>query len=171
MSSVNKATLIGRAGKDPEVRYLPNGDAVASLSIATSEKWKDKASGEMREQTEWHRLNFFGRQAEIVGEYVRVGDMLYVEGSIHTRKWQDKDGIDRYSTEIKCRELKLLTPKGSGQRDSDDGQDRAPRSQAPQRQQTQSSAPRGAPPQRQAAPRQPATHGSGFDDMDDDIPF
>lgn len=137
---LNKAQIIGRAGKDPEVRYLTSGDAVVNLTLATSEKWKDKSTGEVKESTEWHRINFFGRLAEIAGEYVQKGSLVYVEGKIKTRKWTDKDGVEKYSTEIIGDTLRLLSSRGDSQ----------PRQQAQQ------------PKQNQA---------SGFDDMDDPIPF
>ena len=109
--SVNKVILIGNLGRDPEVRYLPSGDAVANFSIATTEKWKDKASGEMKEATEWHRVSFFGRLAEIAGEYLKKGSQVYIEGSLRTRKYQDKEtGQDRYATDIRG---ELLTPTGA----------------------------------------------------------
>lgn len=112
---VNKVILIGNSGADPEVRYLPSGSAVANISLATSESWKDKQTGEANERTEWHRVVFFSRLAEIVGEYVRKGSKIYVEGSLRTRKWQDKNGQDRYTTEIVASEMQLLDSKGSGQ--------------------------------------------------------
>ena len=105
---INKAIIVGNLGADPEVRYLPSGEAVANIRVATTEKWKDKASGEMKEATEWHRISFFGRTAEVVGEYLKKGSQVYVEGSIRTRKWQDKDGQDRYSTEIRGDLMKML---------------------------------------------------------------
>lgn len=108
--SVNKAILIGRAGKDPETRYMTNGEAVTNLSLATSETWKDK-NGEKQEKTEWHNLTFYKRLAEVVGEYVKKGSQIYVEGKISTRKWQDKEGKDRYTTEIICHELQMLGDK------------------------------------------------------------
>jgi single-strand DNA-binding protein len=137
---LNKAQIIGRVGKDPEVRYLTSGDAVVNISLATTEKWKDKSTGESKEATEWHRVNFFGRLAEIAGEYVQKGTLLYVEGKIKTRKWTDKDGVEKYSTEIIGETMKLLSSRGDSQ----------PRQQAPKPQENQ---------------------GSGFDDMEDDIPF
>lgn len=118
---LNKAQIIGRVGKDPEVRYLTSGDAVVNISLATTEKWKDKSTGESKEATEWHRVNFFGRLAEIAGEYVQKGTLLYVEGKIKTRKWTDKDGVEKYSTEIIGETMKLLSSRGDGQ----------PRQQAP----------------------------------------
>lgn len=113
---VNKVILIGRLGKDPEVRYMPSGGAVANVSIATSEKWKDKQSGEQKERTEWHNLVFYQRLAEIVGEYLKKGAEIYVEGKLQTRKWQDKSGNDRYTTEIICHEMQMLGGRPTGDR-------------------------------------------------------
>lgn len=115
MASVNKATLIGNLGRDPEIRYAASGDAIANFSLATTENWKDKASGEKKEATEWHRCVAYGKLAEIIGQYVKKGSSLYVEGSIHTRKWTDKAGQDRYSTEIKVSEMKMLGGKQESQ--------------------------------------------------------
>lgn len=111
MASVNKVLLIGNLGADPETKYLPSGDAVTNIRIATTDKWKDKASGEMKEQTEWHRINFFGKLAEIAGQYLKKGSQVYVEGSIHTRKYQDKEGIERYATSIKGHTMQMLGSK------------------------------------------------------------
>jgi single-strand DNA-binding protein len=113
MASVNKVILIGNLGADPETRYLPSGDAVTNIRIATTEAWKDKG-GEKQEHTEWHRIAFFGKQAEIAGEYLKKGSPVYVEGRIRTRKWQDKDGQDRYSTEIVADRMQLLGSRGGG---------------------------------------------------------
>ena len=113
MASVNKVILIGNLGADPETRYLPSGDAVTNIRIATTEAWKDKG-GEKQEHTEWHRIAFFGKQAEIAGEYLKKGSPVYVEGRIRTRKWQDKDGQDRYSTEIVADRMQLLGTRGGG---------------------------------------------------------
>jgi single-strand DNA-binding protein len=152
MASVNKVILIGNLGKDPETRYLPSGDAVANFSIATTEKFKDK-SGAMQEHTEWHRISFFGRQAEIAGEYLKKGSPVYVEGRIRTRKWQDKEGQDRYSTEIVGDRMQLLGSRG--------GAENMAREPA--------TAGAGAPAgEKRGAP---AKKGGGFDEMDDDIPF
>ena len=109
---VNKVILVGNLGRDPEVRYSPNGQAVANVTLATSESWKDKTSGEKQEKTEWHRVVFFGRLAEIVSEYLRKGSQIYVEGRLQTRKWQDKDGNDRYTTEIVANEMQMLGSRG-----------------------------------------------------------
>jgi single-strand DNA-binding protein len=122
MSGVNKVILVGNLGNDPEIRRLNSGDNVANISVATSEKWKDKNTGAKQERTEWHRVVFFGRLAEIVSEYLSKGSKIYVEGSLRTNKWQDKDGNDRYTTEIVAREMQMLDSKGSGggQQKSDD---------------------------------------------------
>ena len=154
MASVNKVILVGNLGADPETKYLPSGDAVTNIRIATTDKWKDKASGEMKEATEWHRIAFFGRLAEIAGEYLKKGSQVYIEGSLRTRKWQDKDGQDRYTTEIRADSMQMLGSRsGSGE----------PRSESPR-----SSEPRAAAA---AAPAGGAKKGGKFDDMEDDIPF
>lgn len=115
MRGVNKVILVGNLGKDPEVRYLPSGGAVANITIATSEAWRDKTTGQQQEQTEWHRVVFYGKLAEIAGEYLKKGSKVYVEGSLHTRKWQDKQtGQDKYSTEIKANTMQMLDSRGSG---------------------------------------------------------
>ena len=144
MASVNKVIIVGNLGRDPETRSFPNGDQVANITIATTDKWKDKTSGEMKEITEWHRVSFFGRLAEIAGQYLRKGSQVYVEGSLRTRKWTDKDGVEKYNTEIRADSMQMLGAKQeSGER------------------------PTASAPQRQAAPA-----GGGFDDMDDgSIPF
>lgn len=111
---INKVILIGNLGNDPEVRYTPNGSAVANITLATSETWRDKQSGELQDRTEWHRVVFFGRLAEIVGEYLRKGSKIYVEGSLRTRKWQDKNGVDRYTTEIIANEMHILDSRSGG---------------------------------------------------------
>lgn len=111
---VNKVILIGNLGSDPEIRYMPSGGAVANISIATSEAWKDKQSGQMQERTEWHRVTFYNRLAEIAGEYLRKGSKVFVEGSLRTRKWQDKNGQERYTTEIIASEMQMLDGKGQG---------------------------------------------------------
>lgn len=153
MASVNKVILIGHLGRDPELRYMPNGDAVCNVSIATSETWKDKTTGEKQEATEWHNLTFYRKLAEIAGEYLKKGSPIYVEGSLHTRKWQDKDGNDRYTTEIRVSEMKMLGSKGDGgQRQQADNGSRQ----------------QGSNKQR---PSSGSSGGGGFDDMDDDIPF
>lgn len=155
MASLNKVIIIGHLGKDPEVRYAPSGDAVCNFSVATSESWKDKNTGEKKEQTEWHKVSMFGKLAEIASQYLTKGSLVYIEGKLQTRKWQDKEGNDRYTTEIRADQMKMLGGKDSQQRSSnDDGYQ-----PAPQRQQ----------------PRQSSGGGGGsssrFDDLGDDIPF
>lgn len=163
MASVNKVILVGNCGRDPEVRYLPSGQAVANISIATSSKRKDRTSGEMVEETQWHRVSFFDKLAEIVGEYVKKGQPLYVEGRLVYRKYTNKDGVEMTATDIIASEMQMLGRRegmgGPSGGDEDGGG--APR--------------RSAPPSRAPAPaaQRPAASkpASGFDDMDDDIPF
>lgn len=159
---VNKVILVGNVGNDPEVRYMPNGNAVANVSVATSETWKDKGNGEQQEKTEWHRVVFFNRLAEIVEQYVKKGSKLYLEGRLQTRQWE-QDGIKRYSTEIVANEMQMLDSRGGGGMDQGDNNSFGQQSQ-PQR--SQQSAPQSAP---QAASGQAAP--SNFDNFDDDIPF
>ena len=158
---INKVILIGHVGGDPEVRYMPSGGAVTSLTVATNESWKDKQSGEAQERTEWHRVVFFNRIAEIAGEYLRKGSKVYVEGSLKTRKWQDKNGVDRYTTEIIGAEMQILDSKpGAGSQASDSYDQRS------------SSRPEFAGAQSQGAPQQ--NKASSFNpepQFDDDIPF
>ncbi len=150
---VNKVILIGNLGRDPEVRYMPSGSAVTNVTIATSESWKDKQSGEKQERTEWHNVVFFNRLAEIAGEYLKKGSKVYVEGSLRTRKWQDKNtGTDRYTTEIVASEMQMLDSRGGGE------------GQGAFNQSSRAAAGTAAPA---AAP---ATAGA-MDDFDDDIPF
>lgn len=159
MASINKVIIIGNLGRDPEVRYTTNGAAICNIGVATTRTWKDKASGEKREETEWHRVTLFDRLAEIAGEYLKKGSACYIEGRLKTRKWQDKDGKDNYTTEIMAESLQLLGGRdsgGQGQGDTDRQQSR------PASQQRQSAAPT------RLRQQQPST---GFDDMDDDIPF
>lgn len=149
---VNKVILIGNCGSDPETRYMPSGGAVTNITLATSESWKDKQSGQQQERTEWHRVVFFNKLAEIAGEYLHKGSKVYVEGSLRTRQWE-KDGVKRYTTEIVANEMQMLDSRG--------GEYSAGQSAAPA--QSQSSA-----PQSSASHEGPA---AGFDDFDDDIPF
>ena len=151
MASVNKVIIVGNLGADPETRYLPSGEAVANIRVATTDRWKDKASGEMKEATEWHRISFFGRLAEVAGEYLKKGSQVYVEGQLRTRKWQDKEGQDRYSTEIRADVMQMLGRREGG------GEAREP------------SAPR-SEPRAEAKPAAKKPAGK-FDDMEDDIPF
>jgi len=152
MASVNKVIVVGNLGADPETRFLPSGEAVTNIRVATTDKWKDKASGEMKEATEWHRISFFGRLAEVAGEYLKKGSQVYVEGSLRTRKWQDKDGQDRYSTEIRADVMQMLGRReGGGEPRAEPGERSAPKS---------------------AEAKAPAKKPAGkFDDMEDDIPF
>ena len=147
---VNKVILIGNLGRDPEVRYMPNGGAVTNLTVATSETWKDKNTGENQERTEWHRVVMYRRLAEIAGEYLKKGSKIYLEGKLQTRKWQGQDGQDRYTTEIIADEMQMLDSRGGGASDFGGGQAG------------------GGEPQQASAPE---TSNAGFDDFDDDIPF
>ena len=198
MASVNKVIILGNLGKDPEIRYLPSGEAVANITVATTDKYKDKATGEPREITEWHRISFFGRLAEVVGQYLKKGSQVYVEGSIRTRKWTDKEGQERYSTEIKADTMQMLGsrqgmggPEGAqggqraqgsqgggqgyaGQGDGgyDGGYDAGGYDNAPPAPPRRPPPSRPAPAPMAAARPAPAPKAaSGFDDMDDDIPF
>lgn len=170
MASVNKVIIVGNLGRDPEVRSFPSGDRVANVTVATTDKWKDKQTGEMREATEWHRVVFNGRLAEIAEQYLRKGSQVYVEGSLRTRKWTDQSGVEKYSTEIRADQMQMLgSRQGMGQPADDEGggggYDNAPRRAPP----PSRAAPAAAPAQRPPAPAPKAS--SGFDDMDDDIPF
>lgn len=161
MASVNKVILVGNLGRDPEMRYMPSGDALASFSIATTDTWKDK-NGQKQERTEWHRISMFGKQAEIAGEYLKKGSSVYIEGRLQTRKWQDKEGNERQTTEVVADRMQMLGGRSSGNTyevmDDDMNQDApAPRQSAP------ASAAK--------APAQKPAGGSGFDDFEDDIPF
>ena len=152
MASVNKVMLIGNLGADPESRVFPSGEAVCNLRLATSESWKDKTTGEKRDATEWHRVVLYRKLAEIAGQYLKKGSLVYIEGSLRTRKWTDKDGVERYTTEIRADQMKMLGSKqdgGSSRNDSGDDGYQA------------------------AAPRQPmpAPQANSFDDLGDDIPF
>ena len=161
MASINKVILIGNLGRDPEVRYTPNGAAVCNVAIATSRNWKDKTSGEKVEETEWHRVVFYDRLAEIAGEYLKKGRSIYVEGRLKTRKWQDKEGKDNYTTEIVADNMQMLGSREGMGGGADEGGERSPRPA----QQRPAARPEGAKPA-------PASKSStGFDDMDDDIPF
>jgi single-strand DNA-binding protein len=158
MASVNKVILIGNLGRDPEVRYTPNGNAVCNVSVATTRSWKNKDSGDKVEETEWHRVVFYDRLAEIAGEYLKKGRSVYVEGRLKTRKWQDKEGKDNYTTEIIAEEMKMLGGRegmGTGGEEGEGAQRAAPASR----------------PAASAAARPAAKSSTGFDNMDDDIPF
>lgn len=144
MASVNKAIIIGHLGKDPDMRYLPSGESVCNFSVATSEQWKDKSTGEKKEQTEWHKCSAFSKLADICGKYLKKGSQVYIEGRIQTRKWQDKDGQDRYTTEIKVDSMKMLGGKSDDEARADN-------------------------PAQRATP--PAAPSASFDDFADEIPF
>lgn len=150
MASVNRVILIGNLGRDPEMRYAPSGDAITNFSIATTDTWKDK-SGAKQERTEWHRISMFGKLAEIAGEYLKKGSTCYIEGRLQTRKWQDKEGNERQTTEVVADRMQMLGGKGS----NDDS--------------TKSSSPQ--PSQSAQKPDEHKPEGSGFDDFEDDVPF
>lgn len=152
---VNKVILIGNCGSDPETRYMPNGNAVTNISLATSETWKDRQTGQQQERTEWHRVVFFNKLGEIAGEYLKKGSKVYVEGSLRTRKWQGQDGADRYTTEIVANEMQMLDSRGGQYSDDQGSQNYAPPRQS-------------SPPQKESAP---SSEPGGFDTFDDDIPF
>lgn len=164
MASVNKVIIVGNLGRDPETRYMPNGEAVTNIVVATTESWKDKTTGEKKELTEWHRITFYRRLAEVAGQYLKKGSQVYVEGRLQTRKWTDKDGNDRYTTEIIADTMQMLGSRqgmgGGAQMDDEYGGGGG-----------------GAPAPRQntgggsSAPRGNARPAPNFNDMDDDIPF
>jgi single-strand DNA-binding protein len=168
MASVNKVIIVGNLGRDPETRYMPSGDAMTNIAIATTDKWKDKSSGEQKEATEWHRVAFFGKLAEIAGQYLKKGSQVYVEGKLRTRKWTDKDGVEKYTTEIIADTMQMLgSRQGMGGNSMDEGSSYG------------GGAGGGAPAQRPASGGAPSGGASrpsskpapNFSDMDDDIPF
>lgn len=174
---INKVILIGNLGRDPEVRYMPNGEAVANVTIATSDSWKDP-QGNTQERTEWHNVVFYRKLAEIVGQYLKKGGKVYVEGSLRTRKWQDKNGQDRYTTEIIANEMQMLDRAGGGSGMGGGGGDPGPWSEAtpPTATRDRDSERYAPPPQTTTgspAPQRPPAPpaGGGMDDFDDDIPF
>ncbi|AKZ61549.1 single-stranded DNA-binding protein [Herbaspirillum hiltneri N3] len=165
MASVNKVIIVGNLGRDPETRYMPNGEAVTNVAVATTESWKDKNSGEKKELTEWHRITFYRKLAEIAGQYLKKGSQVYVEGRLQTRKWTDKDGVEKYTTEIIADTMQMLgSRQGMGGGASDDGGSYG--GGAPARQSSGGGAGGGAA--RAPAAARPAPN---FSDMDDDIPF
>lgn len=162
MASVNKVIIVGNLGRDPETRYMPSGDAIANIAVATTDKWKDKATGEQKEATEWHRISFFGKLAEIAGQYLKKGSQVYIEGKLRTRKYTDKDGVEKFSTEIVADTMQMLGSRqgmGGGASMDEGGYSN---NSAPAPRQNSSGA------SRPAAPSRPAPN---FSDMDDDIPF
>ena len=174
MASVNKVIIVGNLGRDPETRTFPSGDQICNVRIATTDKWKDKQSGEMREHTEWHSVVFNGRLAEIAAQYLRKGSQVYVEGSLRTRKWTDQSGVEKYSTEIRADQMQMLgSRQGMGGPGGDEGGYSGGGGggggyEAPRRAPAPAAAPR-APAAGRPAPA--PSSSSGFDDMDDDIPF
>ena len=165
MASVNKVILIGNLGRDPEVRYAPSGSAIANVTLATTRSWKDKTSGEKVEETEWHRIVFYDRLAEIAGEYLKKGKQVYIEGRLKTRKWTDKEGVEKYTTEVIASDMTMLGSRegmgGGGGGEESGGYSRPASGES-----------RGAAPRQSAPAAKPAAKSStGFDDMDDDIPF
>ena len=162
MASVNKVILVGNLGRDPEMRYMPSGDAIANFSVATTDNWKDK-NGQKQERTEWHRISMFGKLAEIAGEYLKKGSSVYIEGRLQTRKWQDKEGNERQTTEVVADRMQMLGGRSSG--NAYEAMDDMDQSAPPPQQQRQSAS---APAQKPGAA--PAS-GSGFDDFEDDIPL
>jgi single-strand DNA-binding protein len=161
MASVNKVIIVGNLGRDPETRYMPNGDAVTNITVATTESWKDKNTGEKKELTEWHRIVFYRKLAEIAGQYLKKGSQVYIEGRLQTRKWTDKEGVERYTTEIIADTMQMLGSRqgmGGGAPMDEEYGSAAP---APRQQSSNAGAGR-------AAPARPAPN---FSDMDDDIPF
>lgn len=158
MASVNKVIVVGNLGRDPETRYMPSGDAMTNIAVATTDKWKDKATGEQKEATEWHRIAFFGKLAEIAGQYLKKGSQVYIEGKLRTRKWTDKDGVEKFTTEIIADSMQMLGSRmgSGGSAPMDDGGFSG-----------------GSPARAPAAPaaRSPAKQAPNLSDMDDDIPF
>jgi len=174
MASVNKVILVGNLGADPEVRYLPSGDAIANIRLATTDRYKDKTSGEMKEATEWHRVVFFGRLAEIVNEYLKKGSAVYIEGRLRTRKWQGTDGQDRYSTEIVADQMQMLGGRGGsggGGSGGGMGDEGGYSRESNERGGARSGGGSGARSGGGGASRPSAPAGGGLDEMDDDIPF
>jgi single-strand DNA-binding protein len=166
MASVNKVIVVGNLGRDPETRYMPSGEAITSIAVATTDKWKDKQSGEQKEATEWHRISFFGKLAEIAGQYLKKGSQVYVEGRLRTRKYTDKDGVEKYSTEIVAETMQMLgSRQGMGGASADEGYGGS--APAP-RQNTGAGAGAGSGGGASRGASKPAPN---FSDMDDDIPF
>lgn len=159
---INKVILVGNLGKDPEIRYSAAGAAIANITVATSDNWKDKQTGEKQERTEWHRVVFFNRLAEVVGEYLKKGSQVYIEGRLQTRKWQDKEGQDRYTTEIVANEMQMLGGRGGSGGGDSGGYDQS---------YSQPASPAAAPAAAQPQAQPTSGNDGGFDNFDDDIPF
>lgn len=176
MASLNKVIIIGNLGRDPETRHMPSGDVMTTIAVATTEKWTDKQTGEKKEATEWHRITFFGKLAEIAGKYLTKGSQVYIEGSLRTRKYTDKDGVEKFATDIRAEEMKMLGGAPQQQQQGNANQQQQPRQQQQQpnnqqrQQQGNYSQPQGnqSPPQQRQQQQRPAPN---FSDMDDDIPF
>lgn len=163
MASVNKVIIVGNLGRDPETRYMPSGDAITNIAVATTDKWKDKATGEQKEATEWHRISFFGKLAEIAGQYLKKGSQVYIEGKLRTRKYTDKDGVEKYSTEIVADTMQMLgSRQGGGAAQMDDGNYGGG---------SYGGGASRAPAQAAAPARAPARQPSNINIEDDDIPF
>lgn len=162
MASVNKVIIVGNLGRDPETRYMPSGDAMTNIAVATTDKWKDKTSGEQKEATEWHRIAFFGKLAEIAGQYLKKGSQVYIEGKLRTRKWTDKDGVEKYTTEIIADTMQMLGSRQGmgGGASADEGYGGSTMS-----------APRQSAAASGGASRPASKPAPNFSDMDDDIPF
>jgi single-strand DNA-binding protein len=174
MASVNKVIIVGNLGKDPEVRYMPSGSAICNVNVATTRQWKNKDSGEKMEETDWHRIVFFDRLAEIAGEYLKKGRSVYVEGRLRTRKWTDKEGKDQYTTEIVATEMQMLGGReGMGGGNAGGGEEEGGGGGYESRGEQRAAPQRSAPAPRPSAPasRPASKPATGFDNMDDDIPF
>ncbi len=170
MASVNKVIIVGNLGKDPEVRYMPSGGAICNVNVATTRQWKNKESGEKQEETDWHRIVFFDRLAEIAGEYLKKGRSVYVEGRLRTRKWTDKEGKDQYTTEVVATEMQMLGGRegmGGGAGSGEEGGGGYSERAAPAPRASPASRPAASAPASRPAPKST----TGFDNMDDDIPF
>lgn len=169
MASVNKVIIVGNLGRDPETRYMPNGEAVTNIAVATTESWKDKTSGEKKELTEWHRITFYRKLAEIAGQYLKKGSQIYIEGRLQTRKWTDKDSVERYTTEIIADSMQMLgSRQGMGGGASMDDEYAGSSAPAPRQ---SSGGGSGSGSGGAGGSRQPAKAAPNFSDMDDDIPF
>ncbi len=168
---LNKVTLIGRLGADPEVRYMPSGGAVTNISLATTRRWKDRQSGERRDETEWHRIAFFNRIAEVAGEYLRKGSLIYVEGRIRTRKWQDQNGQDRYSTEIIAEQMQMLDSKSGGTGNFNENAEHGNGNNYPPSSPATSPKPSASTTAPASGPISDTPPAAAYEDFDDDIPF
>ncbi|MEY4591772.1 MAG: single-stranded DNA-binding protein [Pseudomonadota bacterium] len=169
MASVNKVIIVGNLGRDPETRYMPSGDAVTNITVATTDSWKDKGTGEKKETTEWHRIAFFGKLAEIAGQYLKKGSQVYIEGSLKTRKYTDKDGVEKFATEIRADSMQMLGGR-QGQGQQEGGNDYNPGNYGGSNNR-QNSAPSNTGGNSGGGNRPTPAKTPSFDDLDDDIPF